>query len=370
MRATVNATALLTVLLTAFKAIPSKSAIQIHSSFHISVDRDLITVTATDGQMEYRTALLAADAPESGDFTVDAKRLTDIIKSVKGLPVTMTADGSTLHIDCLAAEFDIPIGDANEFPRRPEPAEWEHTFTLPSSAVAKAMDYAAYAVSAEAIRPVMTGMFWDIKPDSVTWVASDTHKLAAHTFKTETASEIAVIVPSATSDLIRKMCSESENLEIAASDKEIRFTSGLTSLSSTLVKGRYPDYNRVIPQAFERGGTTVESSALQLALSRATLCAGSASKLVKMTLSAQGGRLDSTDRDYQTKAGAKFDAEWNGDNFTVGLSADYLMEIIKAHKGNLQMQFKSPSHPVIFSPATQNDGENSRTILMPLAILD
>ena len=218
----------------------------------------------------------------------------------------------------------------------------------------------------------MTGIFWDIHKEDITFVASDTHKLVRYiNYKTQPGIEASFIMPSKPAAIIKNIMQKEEgDVEIIMDSRSATFAFGSYLISCRFVKGNYPNYNRVIPQT-NPFVMTVDKATLQNAMRRVSIFASKASNLVKFTLQPMEVILAAQDLDYQTSAEEKVPCQYEGNDMVIGFNAVYTTEILNnINCDEIVVRLADPARPGVFEPATQAEQENQIVIEMPLQVFD
>lgn len=356
------------------KVINSKNAMAILDNFLLRVEGDTLYITGSDSENVVTASLEIMNSEGDGMIAASAKILLDIIKEISAQPVTFCVNDNTFEIDVrfLTGHFNFMGVNPREYPTRTEHAPEALSFKVAATVIQKGIDKTIYAVSSEQIRPIMTGIFWDIHPGDITFVSSDTHKLVRYINK-ECAPgiESSFIMPSKPAGILRGLLNKEDGeVEVTMDNKSATFRWGVYELSCRLIKGTYPNYNRVIPTSSPYK-LTVDRSSLINALRRVSLFASKASSLVRMVIDGSEIKLSSQDLDYATKADETVSADYQGNPLTIGFNAVYTIEVLNNLPGDMTLiELSDPARPGVFQPLVQEEGENIVTIEMPMQVLE
>lgn len=356
------------------KVINSKNAMAILDNFLLRVEGDTLYITGSDSENVVTASLEIMNSEGDGMIAASAKILLDIIKEISAQPVTFCVNDNTFEIDVrfLTGHFNFMGVNPREYPTRTEHAPEALSFKVAATVIQKGIDKTIYAVSSEQIRPIMTGIFWDIHPGDITFVSSDTHKLVRYINK-ECAPgiESSFIMPSKPAGILRGLLNKEDGeIEVTMDNKSATFRWGVYELSCRLIKGTYPNYNRVIPTSSPYK-LTVDRSSLINALRRVSLFASKASSLVRMVIDGSEIKLSSQDLDYATKADETVSADYQGNPLTIGFNAVYTIEVLNNLPGDMTLiELSDPARPGVFQPLVQEEGENIVTIEMPMQVLE
>lgn len=354
------------------KVINTKNALSILDNFLLKVEGSTLSITGSDQENTMTATLEIMEVEGEGAIAVPYKRLLDMLKEVPGQGLTFYINDSTKEIDIrfLNGHFNFMGLSADEYPQRTPFEGDSHTFTVPASMIQKGIDNTIFAVSSETIRPIMTGILWDITEDAITFVASDTHKLVRYVNNEGRPGFVgSFIMPSKPANILKSIIGkDTESIEITMDSKSATFKFANYSLSCRFINGNYPNYNRVIPQdnPFE---LTIDRVSFLNAMRRVALFASMASNLVKMNIQSNEILLSSKDLDYSTSAEERVDCEYQGNSMSIGFNATYMIEVLNNLRGDtIVINLSDPSRAGLFSPIKQDDGENVLMLLMPMQL--
>lgn len=382
MKFNVSSKALATQLAAVSKVINSKNALSILDNFLLTLRGNTLSITGSD-QENVMTATLEVFEPEGeGSVAVPSKRILDMLKEVPGQPLTfyINDDNKEIDIRFLNGHFNFMGIDGNEFPVQDEVRQEARRVTLPAEVVRRGLETTLFAVGTETIRPIMTGVYWDICPldeneqpmPGITFVGTDTHKLVRYiNTSVNPGLTFSFILPPKPAAILRSLIAKEEDeIDIEMDDKSAKFSIGPYTLSCRFINGRYPNYNRVIPanNPFE---LTVDRVSLLNAMKRVSLFASSASSLVRMNIRPNEVLLAAQDLDYTLSAEERVECEYEGNAMTIGFNATYMIEVL----GNIPadtvvIRLSDPARPGIFVPLTDLEGENLLMLLMPMQVMD
>lgn len=357
------------------RVINSKNALPILDNFLLSLNGDVLIVTGSDSETVMTSRIEVVEAEGSGEVAIPSKTLLEIAKEIGNQPITFEMDDDTLQIKVsyLNGQFDLMGVNAADYPRRGEDAqEGSRVFTLPAAMLLKGIDNTIYAVATDTLRPMMTGIFWDIDENHITFVASDTHKLVKYT-NSQGAPGFrgGFILPSKPAAIMRNILGSEENdVEVRMDDRGATFRAGNYTLSCKFIKGNYPNYNRVIPKD-NPYHITVDREGLLNAVRRVSLFASKATCLVKLTVSGGSLHIEGRDIDYSTSAEENVPCSYDGQPMTIGFNSGFMTDILTNLKcTDVLISLSDPARPGIFEPLTQEEGENVVVLQMPMQVID
>lgn len=357
------------------KVLNSKNALKILENFHLKIDENKLWITGSDSENVMISWIEIFDVEGSGEVAISSKTAIDISKEIGNQPIVFEIDEETLNIkvNYMNGEFEFMGLDGKEYPLRNLDGEGDvHEFILPAEVISKGIEHTLFAVSTENIRPIMTGIFWDIEPDKITFVSSDTHKLSRYiNSQVKPDFEGGFILPSKPASILRSVLDkEIDEVTVKMNSTGATFSFGQYSLSCKFIKGNYPNYKRVIPDNHPFK-LTINREALLTALRRVALFSSKSSGLVKIDVRPTQIILIARDFDYSTLAQEKVDCAYEGTSMTIGFSAEYMLEILNNLKSEeIQVSLIDPARPGIFEPLIQEPDENVLILQMPMQVIE
>lgn len=382
MKFTVSSRALYSTLSGVSKTINSKNTLTVLDNFLLEVDaeKELLTVTASDTENTLVARLAVSQADESGRFLANAKRLCDIGKELPAVDVEISVDLDSLamQIDFPGGKFDLVALDANQYPVSSDPlaeisadVDVPAELLLPSSMLMAGIENTIFAVATDQIRPQLMGILWDVKPDGIIFVATDTRKLVKYEDKTAAPGiERRLILPLKPAVLLKQLLAKEEDVKVVLTDKSATFTTEKLTLSCRLIKGNFPPYERVIP-ADNPYVATFDRESILTAVRRVSVCADPAHGLMKLRFTHGLLEIKVDDTSHSTFAVEKVPCDYNGRDIVIGFSAGYLIEIFNIlPTENILMKLADPSRPGVFVPDENAENTDLVIILMPMTVQD
>lgn len=356
------------------KVLNAKNTITILDNFLLKVEGDRLWITGSDSESTMVSWLEIFDVEGEGQVAVASKTLIEMAKEIGNQPLSFEMNDQTRHIDVsyMNGHFEFMGLDGNEFPRRAADDEEPTALTLPADVVIKGIDNTLYAVSSDTIRPAMTGIFWDIKQDNITFVSSDTHKLVRY-INREVAPgfEGGFILPAKPASIVRAMVGkEEEEVRMQITSRGAVFETGCYRLTCKFINGNYPNYNRVIVENSPYH-LVVDRESLLNAVRRVSLFASKSTSLVKCQISASEIKMVARDFDYSTLGEESVECTYEGEPMLIGFATNYMIDIL-SHLScdELKISLVDPARPGLFEPLQQSEEENIVVLQMPIQVLE
>lgn len=355
------------------KVLNGKNTITILDNFLFRVEGDKLWITGSDSENMMVSWIEIFESDGDGAVAVSSRTMLDIAKEIGNQPIQfeMNDESRNIEVNYLNGHFEFMGINPDEFPTRREEEEESTQFVLPAEVVSKGIDNTLYAVSQDTLRPMMTGIFWDIKEDSITFVASDTHKLVRYINRQSAPGfEGGFVLPSKPAGIVKSIIGkEDEEVKVTMNSKGAVFEVGAFRLSCKFIKGNYPNYNRAIP-ANSPYTLTVDREAMLNAVRRVALFASKSNALVKLTVTPTNIKMVARDYDYSTLGEETVDCTYEGQEMTIGFSSNYMIEILSNLKcDDIKISLTDPARPGIFEPLEQGREDDILVLQMPMQVI-
>ncbi len=355
------------------KIVQSKNAISILDNFLFTLEDDHITVTASDSESVMTARITVFDAEGAGSFAVNVKNLLELLKELADQPVTFSVDESSFEItlDYMNGKSNFVGIDGAQFPQKDEPKGEVTSMELECSDVIKGVTNTVYAVGNEEIRRIMMGVYWDIKPDNVTFVASDTHKLVRYrNSKLQPGVTTSFILPQKPAQVLVSMLARSEEgakVKLSLDERSANFETDNYTLTTRFINGKYPNYESVIPKSnpYEM---IVDRQQMLNAVRRVSVFS-SVGGLVTLDLSESEVKIHTQDLDFATFADESVPCDYKGQNMVMGFNDAKIVEILSNMQCEMvKLALSDPSRAGVFMPEKNDEGEDLLVLLMPMMI--
>ena len=240
---------------------------------------------------------------------------------------------------------------------------------IPASEIPKSIDKTVFAAGTDTMRPIMMGILWDIKPDSIVFVASDTHKLVRYiNSSVKPGVEGSFILPTKPASILSSiLAKEDGDVKVAFDSKSVSFETETYTLICRFINGKYPNYNAVIPQnnPYE---ITVDRQLLLNAIKRVGIFATDGG-LVQLQFSDNNIFIKAQDVEYSTSAEECLSCEYSGESLSMGFNKDKIIEVLNnVGVDNILIKISDPARPGLFLPVEQKENEDLLVLLMPMMI--
>lgn len=367
---TIERASLLKALSHIQSVVERRQTIPILSNVLIETAGDSVMLKATDNEIEISEAV-PASVETQGAVTVPAHKLYDIVKKLAdGSQISLAFNGETnqLNITSGRSRFALASLPADGFPSMAK-EDMPFHFAVAAADMVDLIAKTGFAVSMEETRYNLNGIYFHEKQGEnggLTAVATDGHRLACATVALpEGASGMpGVIIPRKTIGELSKLAAEIDGpIAVALSANQIRFTIGDVELSSRLIDGTYPDYEKVIPTHNDKV-MEADSEVLTNVIERVSVVSEK-SRGIKLALSKNLLQVFAASAD-EGSAEDEMDAAYESDDIEIGFNYRYLLDILAQIKGGVvQVKLTDGLSPVILRDAKD---DAALFVLMPMRV--
>lgn len=372
MKLTIERAALLKALGHVQSAVERRNTIPILSNVLLSAERDRLTFSATDLDMEIiDQAFAQVDQP--GQITAPAHTLYEIVRKLPDgadVALTFTGEDPRLMVQAGRSRFSLPVLPAGDFPVMSSEGLGGR-MTVDVTDLIRLIDKTRFAISAEETRYYLNGLYVHTVVDGgvqkLRAVATDGSRLALAEMPAPegAAGAPGVIVPRKTIGEARRLLDDAgETVELAVSPQKVRFELNGAALTSKVIDGNFPDYSRVIPKDNNRI-VRVDAKLFAQAVDRVATISAEKSRSVRMAI--ESGRVILTVRNMEAgQAVEELEIDYDGDAFELSFNARYLLDITDQISGETaELRFGGPNDPALVLDPADADVQY---ILMPLRV--
>ena len=332
-------------------------------------------LVAADAETRMTTSLSISGQEGEGAFAVPAKILLDSLKEVSDQPLVFEIDDVTLEIAVyfFNGKYNFLGISADGYPEAKSLSSEAMTFNIASELFLKGLTQSFFATADDELRPVMNGIYLDLTQSSITFVASDGHKLSRFTSSGSgvDSERAGLIMPKKPSLILRNLLSKDSDMVTVSFDSSNAYiVFAHFTMVCRLIEGRYPNYNAVIPQQhpFE---AVINRIDLLSAVRRVAVFSKNASNPLRFQIKSEHIRISTQDVDYSTAAEEIIECQYNGDPVLIGFKGTFLIDILSNLScEEVLLQFADMSRAALLLPTEQEEQEDLLILLMPVAVAD
>jgi DNA polymerase-3 subunit beta len=332
MRVRIERANLLKALNHVHRVVERRNTIPILGNALLRADGQELALKATDLDVEMVDRVPAA-VEQAGACTVPAHMLYDIVRKLPdGAELELdSGSGQTVALKTGRARFSLQMLPDADFPDL-NPGELPHSFSLPAAALKRLIDRTQFAISTEETRYYLNGIYFHVVGDGegarLRAVATDGHRLARADAQAPegSAGMPGVIVPRKTVGEVQKLLDASDgDVAVSLSETKIRFALDRLVLTSKLIDGTFPDYERVIPKANEKV-LTLDRAGFEQAVDRVSTVSSDRGRAVKLSLSEDRLVLAVNNPDSGS-AVDEIPVGYQAEPLEIGFNSRYLLDI-------------------------------------------
>jgi DNA polymerase-3 subunit beta len=371
MRVTLERSNLLKSLNHVQRVVERRNTIPILSNVLLKAEDGTLMLKATDLDIEV-TETTPAAIEQTGSTTVSAHMLYDIVRKLPdGSEVMMSVtDDNGLSLISGRSQFRLQMLPESDFPDLTA-GEFSHTFRMACDDFKTLIDRTQFAISTEETRYYLNGIYFHTVEDGgevmLRAVATDGHRLAqAQTAAPDGSQGMpGIIVPRKAVAELQKLLEEPDtSVTIELSDTKIRFTMNQVVMTSKLIDGTFPDYNRVIPSANDKQ-LVVDRATFSSAVDRVSTISSDRGRAVKLSLS-DGRLVLSVNNPDSGSAEEEISVGYDSEPLDIGFNSRYLLDITnQLSSSEASFMLADPGSPTLI----REKGEpGALYVLMPMRV--
>ena len=347
--------------------VERRNTIPILSNVLLEAQEDgALRLMATDPDLQVDESV-PATVEQAGAITVSAHTLFDIVRKLpEGSQVEITAAEGKMQIIAGRSRFNLSTLPRDDFPVIAE-GDLPTKFELPAATLREIIEKTRFAISSEETRYYLMGIFLHVVEEQLRAAATDGHRLARVTLaKPDGADGMPdVIVPrKAVNELYRLLEELDGTVEISLSPTKVRFGLGSAVLTSKLIDGTFPDYNRVIPTGNDKL-LKIDPKSFAAGVDRVSTIASEKTRAVKMSVDRDKVTLSVTSPENGV-ATEEISADYGFDGIEIGFNAKYLLDILGEIDGDVvEVHLADAAAPTLLR---ENDKSNALYVLMPMRV--
>ncbi len=343
-------------------------------NFLFNISGDKLVITASDGDTTMVTSVSLESVEGKGSLVVSPKNLIEPLKEMPQQMISFEVDEDNLEIFVKydSGKFNFIAGNAKEYPVQ-KPLEKEALkFTLPASTLLGGIQSTIFATADDDLRPVMNGIYFDIREDQLVFVASDSKKLVRLINNSVKAGFTAnFILPKKPANLLKNVISkDAGDATISFDSKSARIEAGDFTVSCRLIDGRFPRYESVIPKN-NVNKMTIDRQTLINVLRRVAVFANAATNQVKFDLVQDNVTVSAQDIDFSVSATESVACSYAGAPMAIGFRANFLVEILNTiSSAEVEVQLSDPARAALIVPVENAENEDLLMLIMPMMLTD
>ncbi|EKM21443.1 DNA polymerase III subunit beta [Vibrio sp. HENC-03] len=347
-------------------ALGGRPTLPILGNLLIKVEENVLSMTATDLEVELVSKVALEGDFEAGSITVPSRKFLDICR---GLPdysiITFVLEGDRVQVRSGRSRFSLATLPANDFPNI-EDWQSEVEVSLTQSDLRTLIEKTQFSMANQDVRYYLNGMLFEIDGTTLRSVATDGHRMAVS--QTQLGADFAqkqIIVPrKGVQELVKLMDAPEQPVVLQIGSSNVRAEVNNFIFTSKLVDGRFPDYRRVMPQSTTK---TLEASCdeLRQAFSRAAILSNEKFRGVRVNLAGSEMRITANNPE-QEEAEEMLDVTFEGDAIEIGFNVSYVLDVLNTLRcDNVRVSMSDANASALIENA---DDDSAMYVVMPIRL--
>jgi DNA polymerase III subunit beta len=371
MKFIVSSSSLLKQLQATSGVLNSNNSLPILDNFLFEVSTDQLKISASDLETTISTSI-SIESKDTGSIAIPAKLLLDTLKTFADQPLTFVTDDEKFNVEIISdyGKYKIAGHNGDEFPKLP-PIEAAAALDIDSSVLLSAITKTIFATGNDELRPVMSGVFFQLTSNDISFVATDAHKLIRYKRSdAKAASDASFIVPKKPLNLLKNnIAGVVGNVNIQYNKTNAVFSYGDTMLVCRLIDGKYPNYEAVIPKE-NPNKLTVDRVAFLNSVKRVSIFSNKTTHQVRLKIAGSELSIFAEDLDFSNEASERLTCQYTGEDMEIGFNSKFLMDMLgNLSCENVNIEMSAPNRAGILLPSEkENTAEDILMLVMPVML--
>ncbi|MEX2595942.1 MAG: DNA polymerase III subunit beta [Salibacteraceae bacterium] len=371
MKFIVSSSTLLKQLTSISGVLNTSSNLPILGYFLFDVKDKKLIISGSDLESTMITEIALNKADDDIKVCVPAKLLLDMLKTFSDQPLTFSVDPKSFGIEVAsdAGKYKLAGSNGDEFPRLPE-MESASSMTIESGVLFNAINKTVFATGNDELRPVMSGVYFALEKDGVTFVATDAHKLVKyHRNDCKSGKSSNFIMPKKPLNLLKSLlASLSTDVEVEYNETNASFEFENFRLVSRLIDGKYPNYEAVIPKE-NPNEMTIDRQLFLNSIRRVSIFSNKTTHQVRLAIKGSEVQVSAEDLDYSNEATERLSCNYKGEDLTIGFNSRFIIEMLNnLESDEVLLRLSAPNRAGLLSPSEKDDAEEIVMLVMPVML--
>ena len=369
MRFSINRDALLKPLQAVHGVVERRQALPILSNVLVTAKDGVLSLTGTDTEVEL-VARAQLDDLVDGEVTVPARKFLDICRALPSdTTVEFAVDGDRVALRSGRSRFTLATLPASDYPSTDELVDASRV-TVDGAALKRLIELTQFGMAQQDVRYYLNGMLFELSRDTLRTVATDGHRLALAYCPIENPSGVELrqlILPrKAVLELVKIVANAGETLELAVGANAVQLDTGEILFTTKLIDGKFPDYQRVIPERDEAEKVILADRELvRQSLQRAAILSNEKYRAVRLCL-APGQMTVVASNPEQEEAEDVVEVDYDGESMEIGFNVSYLIDALSTvPTSNVRILMSDPSSSCLILP---DEGDGCEYVVMPMRL--
>jgi DNA polymerase III subunit beta len=372
MKFIISSTLLLKNLQAIQGVINTNNTLPILDDFLFELNDDALTITSSDLETTMRVTVNPDKSEETGAIAIPAKILVDTLKTFADIPVAFSINQESLLVELSAGEgkYKLSGHKSDEYPRIPA-LEETTAIAIDARMMSQAINKTLFATGNDELRLVLSGVFCELSPDDVTFVATDAHKLVRYR-RADVKSEdsASFILPKKPLNLLKNILGSQEvPVTVEYNKTNAFFSFSNIHLICRLIDGKYPNYDAVIPKE-NPNKLLIDRHSLLTSIRRVSIFANQSTHQIRFKLTGQELVLSAEDIDFSNEAKERLTCSYDGEDLEIGFNSKFLLEMLSnIETDEVSLEMSAPNRAGILTPVnSDNKDEDILMLVMPVML--
>jgi len=369
MKFIISSTELLKNLQILGSILNTNNTLPILDNFLFDIENNNLTITSSDLETSL-SSKISIEFSIIVKIAIPAKLLIDILKSLPDQPLTFSLENNILEINSNNGKYALSYMNGDEFPKSII-IEDASEIIFDSNVLLNIINSTIFASGNDDLRPVMSGVFFQINSENACFVATDAHKLVKY-IRNDIKSESSVefIAPNKPLNILKSILPEKkEDVKVFYNKTNAIFSFLNFTLICRLIDGKFPNYEAVIPKE-NPNILEIDRNQLLNSTKRASIFSSKTTNQVKFEIKGNLLQISAEDLDFNNKAEETLECNYNGEDIAIGFNSRFIIEMLNNLSSELvKVELSSPNRAGLISPINQNNENNQITMLvMPIML--
>ena len=369
MKFIISSTELLKNLQILGSILNTNNTLPILDNFLFDIENNNLTITSSDLETSL-SSKISIESSISVKIAIPAKLLIDILKSLPDQPLTFSLENNILEINSNNGKYALSYMNGDEFPKSII-IEDASEIIFDSNVLLNIINSTIFASGNDDLRPVMSGVFFQITSENACFVATDAHKLVKY-IRNDIKSESSVefIAPNKPLNILKSILPEKKaEVKVFYNKTNAIFSFLNFTLICRLIDGKFPNYEAVIPKE-NPNILEIDRNQLLNSTKRASIFSSKTTNQVKFEIKGNLLQISAEDLDFNNKAEETLECNYNGEDIAIGFNSRFIIEMLNNLSSELvKVELSSPNRAGLISPINQNNENNQITMLvMPIML--
>lgn len=347
--------------------VEKRHTLPILSNVLLTKEGETVSFLATDVEIQIQTSASLSTTKDSAKITLSAKKLLDVLRSLpEAGEIAINLTGKKASVQSGKSRFALQTLGADDFPTVTVNSAFVASFSLQQKQLKHLFQMVHFAMAQQDIRYYLNGLLLVTDGPLVRVVATDGHRLAYCQAQVEAdLAKQEVILPRKSVLELQKLLQDTEELvHIDVASNQVRFKFGDVEMISKLVEGKFPDFQRVIPQGYTKH-ITIARDTFAATLARVSIMTSDKFKGVRLSLADSIMKIQSSNAE-QEEAADEIDVDYVGDLIDIGFNVSYLQDVLSNLKQEqVQLSFGDANTSALL---TLPNDESFKYVVMPMRI--